>query len=128
MKFIRREKLKKYLPHICAFVVFLVVPVLVSAQPTNSGALPNPLGKDTKSFEGFIEKVLSNVVIPIGSVIVTFFLIFSGFLFVTAQGNEEKLKRAKTAILWTVIGAAVLLGAVAISELVESTVDELKTK
>lgn len=39
------------------------------------------------------------------------FIIWSGFLFVTAGGSEEKLNKAKSTLTWTIIGLAVAVGA-----------------
>jgi len=43
------------------------------------------------------------------------FLIIAGFLFVTAQGNEQQLAKAKNTLFWTVIGAALIIGSWAIA-------------
>ena len=49
-------------------------------------------------------------------------IIYSGFLFVAARGNSEKLTKAKDTLLYTIIGAAILLGAWAIATMISSTV------
>jgi hypothetical protein len=54
-------------------------------------------------------------------------IIYCGFLFVTAQGNSEKLKKAKQALLYTIVGAALLLGSLVITRAIQGTVDEIKT-
>ncbi|MDP3996521.1 MAG: pilin [bacterium] len=113
-------------------VVFTAIPAFVygtnhdsSSLPTGT-IIPNPLGDDVGTFEALIDKLIQNIVLPIGGVLITFFLIFSGFLFVTAQGNEEKLKTAKKALMWTVIGAFVLLGAAVIAGIIETTLTEIR--
>ena len=53
-------------------------------------------------------------------------IIYSGFLFVFARGNDEKLKTAKDALFYSIIGAAVLLGSWAIAEMIASTINTLK--
>jgi len=55
-------------------------------------------------------------------------IIYSGFLFVTAQGNSEKLTKAKKALLYTIIGAALLLGSYVIATAIGKTVDEIKAE
>jgi len=89
-----------------------------------SGTFCNPLGS-INSFSDFVAAVL-DIVVSIGIPIAALAIIFSGFLFVTAQGNEEKLKTAKRAFMWSVIGTAVLLGAWAISEAISTTVESLR--
>jgi hypothetical protein len=54
-------------------------------------------------------------------------IIYSGFLFVFARGNSEKLGKAKDALLYTLIGAAILLGSWAIAEMIQATVTGLST-
>lgn len=52
-------------------------------------------------------------------------LIYVGFLFVKAQGKEEELRDARRALLWTVIGALILLGSQAIAMGIKATVEAL---
>lgn len=85
--------------------------------------IQNPL--KATSLEGFVVLLL-NIVVDIGSILAVIFLIYSGFLFVVAQGNEVKLTRAKQAFLWTVIGIFVLLGARAISGIICGSIDQLR--
>lgn len=92
----------------------------------NSG-IKNPLGNGFGSdIPTFIESVLKFFLL-IGIPIVTLAIIYCGFLFVTAQGNSEKLKKAKQALLYTIIGAALLLGSLVITKAIQGTVDEIKT-
>lgn len=72
----------------------------------------------------FLNKILE-FVIKIGTVVVVLMLVYVGFLFVTAQGNETKLTTAKQALLWTIVGALILLGSQAISVGIHETVKEL---
>ncbi|MFA5783202.1 MAG: TrbC/VirB2 family protein, partial [Bacteroidales bacterium] len=81
----------------------------------------NPLGDNTQTLSGFVEKILKGV-IKIGMPIIVLAIIYSGFLFVSAQGNSEKLSEAKRALLYTLIGAAILLGSWAIALLIRDTV------
>jgi len=105
------------------FILFMSTPLLfVSAQ--TGGHITNPI-KDS-SFAQFVNDILG-VVIQIGYVVVVFFIVYSGFLFVSARGSEEKLTKAKTAFLWTCIGAAILLGAKVLENAVQTTVTSLQS-
>lgn|SRR3989338_2500412 len=84
------------------------------------GTICNPIPKIT-SLNGFIQTFLVGV-IRIGIPIVALAIIYSGFLFVAARGNSEKLGKAKSALLYTLIGAAILLGSWAIAQLISDTV------
>ncbi len=89
--------------------------------------LENPLGNNGPSnLEGFIAKIL-DVIILIAIPIVTFFIIYSGLLFVMAAGNSEKLSKAKTTLMYTLIGAALLLGAKVLALAIESTLKDITT-
>jgi hypothetical protein len=104
-----------------------LIPLLASAGTvSNPVHLQNPLGS-TNTLAGFITKLLNDVVVPVGSVVLVLALIYCGFLFVVAQGNDSKLKEAKTAFFYTMIGGAVLLGASVLSSVVESTINSLRT-
>ena len=61
----------------------------------------------------------------IGTIVIVLMLVYVGFLFVTARGEPGKITTARTALLWTVVGALVLLGAQAISLGIQSTVQAL---
>ena len=88
--------------------VWLSVPTITLASTSNSCELTNPLGSSTTDLNSLLVLILK-IVTEIGSIVVVFFIIYSGFLFVTAQGNEEKITKAKQALTWTLIGAAILL-------------------
>jgi len=84
----------------------------------------NPLKGSNNLYE-FIKNVVDNVVLPIGGVVAVLAIIYSGYLFVTAVGNEEKLKTAKMTLWYSVIGTAILLGAWVIATGIEATINQL---
>ena len=113
-------------------VFWVIIGLLLSAGQTyalhTGGGLPhldNPLGPTTNTFEALAAKILV-IVSDIGGVVAVFFIIYAGFLFVTAGGNEDKHKSAKKAILYAVIGTAILLGAQALAKILEATINSLK--
>ena len=101
---------------------------------TQSGSLPVvDVGKLNNPFSGgdtldaLLKTIINNIILPIGAVLAVLAFIYSGFLFVTAQGNETKISKAKNALLYTAIGTAVLLGSWAISEVLTNSVNQLLT-
>jgi hypothetical protein len=94
-----------------------------STSSTGSGMIVNPLGT-TNTLPVLIQNVLKDV-ITIGIPIVALAIIYCGFLFVFARGNSEKLTSAKQSLLYTLIGAAILLGALAIAQMISGTVTAL---
>lgn len=88
-----------------------------------SGKLDNPIS--VGSFPEFIALLLK-IAVQIGFPVAVLFIIYSGFLFVKAQGNEKDLEKAKKALTWTIIGTAILLGASVLSYAIQNTINQLK--
>lgn len=95
---------------------------LLQVPYAHAATLDNPLRTD--SLEGLLVIVLKAVV-QIGTILLVLALVWVGFLFVMAQGSEEKIREARSAFVWTVIGGMLLLGATAISEVIKATVQTL---
>lgn len=91
-------------------------------QQTGGQTLVNPLKYDT--LDSLLTAVLK-AAIQIGSIVLTLALVWVGFKFVAARGNEEKIRAAKTALMWTIIGGLILLGATAIQTVITSTVSNI---
>ena len=107
------------------FLLFLplgIVCAKVGDPVVITTTLVNPIEAD--SFQKLVEAVLK-VVIAIGTPIAILAIIYCGFLFVKARGNPEELKTAKTALIWTIVGVAVLLGAQLLSMVVKGTIEGL---
>jgi hypothetical protein len=88
-----------------------------------SVTLTNPLG-GIDTLPDLIIAIL-RVMIAVGFPVLVLMIVYTGFLFITAQGNKDGIEKAKTAFTWTVIGGAVLLGALAIAELLRATVEQI---
>ena len=52
-------------------------------------------------------------------------IILAGLRYVMARGNDSEIQKAHTQLTWTVVGAAVLLGAKVISMVITNTVRDL---
>ena len=85
--------------------------------------LINPLSSGT-SLETLLTSILG-FVIRIGSIVVVLMLVFVGYKFVVARGDPGAISEAKQMLLWTLIGALVLLGAQAIAVGIKATVQAL---
>jgi len=81
--------------------------------------IENPIKAD--SIQGLIKTILEGV-IKIGIPIIALAIIYSGFLFVQARGKPGEIEKAKNSLIYTLIGAAILLGAWAIAQLISETV------
>jgi len=80
-----------------------MLPVLVSAQIIT---IENPL--IDKTFGDMINRII-NILLYISFGIAPIMIIVAGFYFVTAMGDEAKIKKAKQIILWTLIGLGIIL-------------------
>ena len=94
-------------------------------NPDNIIKLKNPLKGNESDLYGFIKLVVNNVLIPVGGVVAVLYIMYSGFLMVTAQGNTTQIEKAKKGFFYAVIGTAVLLGAWVITEGIVSTIDQI---
>jgi hypothetical protein len=114
--------IRRYLPLFA--LLLLLLPFAVSAaagapcSDQQDGALNNPL--QACSLMELLMAFMKGVV-RLGAIALLVFLVYVGFTFVAAQGNEEKLRTARTSFMWTVIGGAILLGAEAIMRVIEAT-------
>lgn len=59
---------------------------------------------------------------PIAAVAAVVYIIWAGFSYVMAQGNPKEIEAAHQRLLWALVGTGILLGAAAISKVVENTV------
>lgn len=113
---------------LAVLVVITVFPLISFAQNVlppsqdTSGKIVNPIEAET--LNGLIKTLLKGV-LRIGIPLIALAIIYSGFLFVFARGNSEKLTKARTSLMYTLIGAAILLGSWAIAELISETVRTL---
>lgn len=100
-----------------AFVVpFLFIPAFAFA------ALTNPIG--TTDLYQFLQNLLK-LVAQIAFPVIVLFMVYIGFLFVTAQGKPEALKKAREYFFWAIVGALLVLGAYALSLAIQATVNQL---
>ena len=111
--------------------LFVIMPITLFAQngpiqPPSCppGTICSPYPEDF-TIVSFLNFILNNIVLPIGAVIAVLFLVYAGFLFVTARGSEEQLEHAKKTLLWTVIGIAILFGSTVIATGIQNTICQI---
>ncbi len=127
------KTLKTIFIHLFVLSFFIVPAVIYAADDTPPVKtttininLPNPLSDPkANSLIALITLLLNNVVMPVAAVAVVIWIIWAGFQYLLAQGKPEALKKAHSQLLWSLIGAGVLLGAAAISKVVETTITGL---
>jgi len=85
-----------------------------------SVTLVNPLKAQTIS-QFLID--LIDVLLVFALPLIVLFIMYAGFLYVTAQGNPGKITTAHTALLWAVVGGVIVLGAKLIVTVIEGTIN-----
>jgi len=103
-------------------IAYSAIPLVASAGNTGPVGLKNPIKYNT--INDFLLAIL-NVVVQIGAVVIVFFFVYAGFQFVTAQGNTEKIQKAKSMFVWIVVGAFVLLGVFVIRAAICGTLNQI---
>ena len=116
-------RLVKFLPKLTYFSIINLGWVnFVLAQ---SQKLQNPLGQTT-TFGAVIQK-LARAITYVGVPLAGIFIIYSGFLFVTARGSDEQITKAKTTFFWTIVGTILIVGAWAIASVINEFARNLQT-
>lgn len=93
---------------------------------TTKSLLQNPF-KTLDSFPKIIKAVVNNIVLPIAVPFIAVMLIYSGFLFVIArkEGNVYNIQKAKSTLIYTLIGAVLTLGSFVIANAIQGTVNSI---
>ena len=129
MNYIKKNILTVTLSIILTFVFLIPTLSLAGgANPTGNtggganptGTITNPLG-NTTTIDAFIQTILVGA-LKVGIPVVALAIIYCGFLFVAARGKPEDITKAREALMYTLIGAAILLGSWAIALLIKNTV------
>ncbi|MFH0857701.1 MAG: pilin [Candidatus Magasanikbacteria bacterium] len=93
-----------------------------SSTPTNKPAereyveIPNPL-KGNYSIQQLMGLIVNRFMGVLGSITLVVF-VYGGFMFLTAAGNDEKVKKGTNAMLYAAIGLFIIFGAYVILNMV----------
>ena len=114
----------RYVTHIIIGSVFLIILFSGVVDAQSQATLKNPLDPSLSNIPAFIAGFLRAVVL-VSLPIITLFIVLSGFMFVTARGNQAKLTLAKKNFFAVLIGAILILGAWVLATLIGGTVTQL---
>ncbi len=117
----------KYLQQLKIYLlIFLANSPIVSSA--SNASLDNPLNFGENSENGVADLLLAIVDIfqIIAVPIIVFFIIYGGFLYVTARGNPEAIQKASKALVYAIIGGVIVAGAEAISLIIDDTAKSFK--
>lgn len=114
----------------------MVLPLFTHAQDNSTGGggpnssvtvtIENPLSdKTANSIPAVLKIVFNDLVLPIGAMVAVIYIMYAGFMMVTARGNTKQIEEAKNAFFNAAIGTAILLGAWAISQAIATTINNI---
>jgi hypothetical protein len=97
-----------------------------TGEQSGGGGAGQPLSSPIKdpTIKGFLTTLLGEL-IKIGYIVGVIYIVYAGFLFVTAGDSGDQISKARETLFWTVIGIGILLGAQAIAIIVSSTLEAL---
>ena len=112
---------KKIAVHTLAALLLLTLAAPLAHASVSNEALSfsNPL--KATSIEALLSDILK-LVSRLGAIVAVLYFIYGGFLYVTAQGVEDKISKAHATFKWAAVGTAVLLSAEIIARIIETTV------
>ena len=91
---------------------------------TGSATLSNPAGPSNSTLGDLIHNIYT-AFLTLMTGVLALYLVYCGYKFVVAQGNEKKITEAKENFYWVLIGGALILGAWTLSGIVSSTLTSL---
>lgn len=108
---------KPFLFIIICIIILIVVPLIAEAAvtacncnnaPAGTVCIPDPL--QCKSIDEIIAAIV-NLIVAIGLGVGVIMIIWSAILYMTSGGSEQRVTTARKALMWTVIGIAILMSA-----------------
>jgi hypothetical protein len=101
--------------------IFTALIATLVPLPLFAATLSNPVPGAGTTLEEFILLLLEILQLVLFPVLVVC-IIYAGFLMVTAGGDEAQITKSKTWIVWTLVGAAIIIGAKVIALFISGTV------
>src|ERR1700722_14117106 len=92
--------INKKIAGISVVLGFLVMPLMV---------LADPLAPVQQWIVGIIQNLLNLVIWPVFVGATIIMLIYAGFMFVTSHGDPGKIKSAREAVIWAIVGIVVVI-------------------
>jgi cytochrome bd-type quinol oxidase subunit 2 len=108
-----KNKIKKFAASVA--VMMMALPVLVSAA---GFSVPGGTNLPTGSITGIITNIMNWLLMLVGIIGVIGFAI-AGILYLTAAGDDTAIERAKSAMLYSIIGVIVAIIGVVVIQAVQ---------
>lgn len=109
---IKRANMKPFLSKIKSLsysFLALSISILPEPPPCPEAQGPSWACAETDDIAKIIEYIIKELITPLAGGVAMIFLIWGSIQYLTAYGNEEKAKRAKTTIIWAIVGIVVII-------------------
>ena len=112
VNFIYQNKTKIiFVISVSLILFFNIIDIVLAACPAGAtNCLDNPLGTDDPRV--FIGRLIKGILGLSGSIALLMF-VYGGVVYLTAQGENERIQRAKNTLTWATVGLAVIFGSYA---------------
>jgi len=94
---------KRIIASVLASTGLLLMPFVVLAQPPGSLSIP------LTTFVANVAILIFDILWIVAATYVTIMFVIAGFKFSTAQGNMEKVKEARNAVIYGLVGTIVVI-------------------
>jgi len=102
---------------------FAVLCVALIVAPAVGFAVFDPPGEPKTINAEYVQKIIEKItgwMQGIFFLIAVIFIIYAAFVYLTSAGNEEKIKKAKSIIIYAIVAIAVALLATAVKQFVDT--------
>ena len=110
--------MKKYILLALAMSMLIVVPVFGATT-----TFDNPL-TGTTDITSLISKIIDFLIFDVAFPVAILLVVYAGYLYMSSGGNEQKIKTAHKALIWALIGFAVVLIASSVPGIIKEVLYE----
>jgi Ni,Fe-hydrogenase I cytochrome b subunit len=95
--------MKKYLIFTLSFILITLI-----ITPALGVTFPNPLS-GIETITDLINAIINFLIFKVAPLVAMALIIYAGYLYMSSGGNEQKVKTAHKALIWALIGFAIVL-------------------
>lgn len=106
------------------YFAYITLPIYSVSASTETVTIRNPLDPSISSIPALFQAII-DILLVFAIPFIVFFIIYSGFLYVSARGNAETIGKAHMALLYALIGGVLILGANVLLTVITGTVTDI---
>jgi len=109
------NKMRKYL----VFILSLTLITLIAA-PALGVTFPNPFGEEgPQDVVSLFNSIINFLILRVAPLVAMALIIYAGYLYMSSGGNEQKIRTAHRALIWALVGFAIVLLSYSISNIIK---------